>query len=264
MYLQLDSQMGTTTRVPRLLHVDGFTEWKWHFKNHAKFSYAKIWRSIQRGKRVPMYVPDGCTTRVPKPIEEYTDDDFDMVEQDDKALASLTMALGPDIAQGFKECTSAKELWEALIQMYEGNNDIKESRRDMLNQRFNMFNHVLGESLETQLQRFVCLITEMRGAEIFLSNGEINKKLLNSLPRSWDMNVALIKKTKDLYRISLIELISIIKSYDMDDKQRTMNHNSSLSVAGVGNSNNAFISQSSTGATPVKSHTPARELNVAS
>ncbi|KAD6119278.1 hypothetical protein E3N88_10549 [Mikania micrantha] len=39
---------------------------------------------------------------------------------------------------------------------------------------------------------------------------------------------------------------------------------SSLSAAGVGNSNSAFLSQSSTRAISIKSHTPARELNVAS
>ena len=42
------------------------------------------------------------------------------------------MALSPDIAQGFREYTSAKALWEALIEVYEGNEDMKESGQDML------------------------------------------------------------------------------------------------------------------------------------
>nr|KAJ0217334.1 hypothetical protein LSAT_V11C300136930 [Lactuca sativa] len=85
--------------------------------------------------------------------------------------------------------------------------NMKESRQDMLRQNFNIFDYILGETLETQLQRFTTLTTEMNIAEIFLSKSKINKKLLNSLPRSWDMNVAVIKKTKDLNRLSIANVI---------------------------------------------------------
>lgn len=42
-----------------------------------------------------------------------------------------------------------------------------------------MFNHILGESLETQLQRFVLLVTQMRASKIELTLIEVIKKLLN-------------------------------------------------------------------------------------
>ena len=84
---------------------------------------------------------------------------------------------------------------------------MKESRQDMLRQNFNIFDYIPGETLETQLQRFTTLTTEMNIGGIFLSKSEINKKLLNSLPKSWDMDVADIKKTKDLNRLSLADII---------------------------------------------------------
>ena len=140
---------------------------------------------------------------VDKSVENYTDENFELIEEQERALPTLTMALSPDIAQGFREYTSAKALWEALIEVYEGNEDMKESRQDMLRQKFNMFNYIPGETLEAQLQRFTALTTDMTISGIFLTKSEINKKLLNALPRSWDMNVAVIKKTKDLSRLSL-------------------------------------------------------------
>ena len=127
------------------------------------------------------------------------------------------MALSPEIAQGFREYTSAKDLWEALIEVYKGNEYIRQSRHDLLWQKFNMFNHILGESLEVQLQQFITLTTEMSTAGINLSHLEINKKLLKSLPRSWDMNVAVIKKTRDLSSLILADVMAIIKACDMDD-----------------------------------------------
>ena len=155
------------------------------------------------------------------------------------------MAISPDIAQGFREYTSAKALWEALIEVYEGNEDMRESRQDMLRQRFNMFNYVPRETLKAQIQRFTSLNTEMTVAGIFYTKSEINKKLLNALPKSWDMNVVVIKKTKDLSRLSLslAEVMAVIKACDIDDKQREINHVNSYSAANLGiSSNNALSS----------------------
>ena len=64
----------------------------------------KIWRSILRGPiRITTTLEDG--TIIDKQVENYTDDDFERVEEQEKALAKLTMALSPEIAQGFHETT---------------------------------------------------------------------------------------------------------------------------------------------------------------
>ena len=171
---------------------------------------------------------------IDKDIENYTDEDFELIEEQERALATLTMALSPEIAQGYREYTSAKALWEALIEVYEGNEDMKESRQDMLRQRYNLFNYIPGETLEAQLQRFTDLTNDMNISGIYLTKSEINKKLLNALPRSWDMNVAVIKKTNDLNRLTLTEIMPIIKACDIDDKQREINHVNSYSTANLG------------------------------
>ncbi|XP_076923395.1 uncharacterized protein LOC143585507 [Bidens hawaiensis] len=205
---------------------------------------AKVWRSIVRGPQVITYQRENSEEVAVKPVELYDDSDFEKVEEDDKALSTLTMALSPEIAWGFRELRSAKALWEALIEVYEGNEDMKRSRQDLLRHKFNMFNHVLGESLETQLHRFIFLVTEMRYANINLTAAETNNKHVNALPQRWYMNVAVIKKMKDLNRLTLSEVMAIVKACDMDDKQRAINHANSYNVAGYSaSSNNALTSQ---------------------
>ncbi|XP_076902002.1 uncharacterized protein LOC143556612 [Bidens hawaiensis] len=210
--------MGTTTRVLRLLSHEGFSEWKFRFEKYVKMKDAKIWRSIVRGPQVITYQRENSTEVALKPVAMYDDDDIAKMEEDEKALSTLTIALSLEIALGFRELQYAKELWETLNEVYEGNEDMKRSRQDLLRQKINMFNHVLGESLETQLQRFIALVTKMRYASINLISAETNNKLVNSLPQSWDMKVAVIKRMKDLNKLTRYDVLAIIKACDMDDK----------------------------------------------
>jgi hypothetical protein len=202
MNAELDAVIGTSSRIPRLWDSDGFDEWKQRFPQYIMRTEPKLWRSfltgpktiyVTRGEKEPSDAPEKV-----KPITEYTDADWDIKEIDNKAYATLAMALAPNIAAGFRQYDNAKSLWEALLEVYDGNEDMKESRQDSLRQKFNMFNHILGESLESQTQRFTSLVTQMTASGIVLSNSEINKKLLNSLPRRWSTHVAVIKRTKNL------------------------------------------------------------------
>lgn len=123
---KLDSVMGTTTRIPTLLFAEGFPKWKYRIEKYIKMKDFKIWRSIVKD-------PARITTTVAgqlveKKIQNYTDEDSEKVEEQEKALATLTIAIFPDITEGFREYTSAKALWEALIEIYEANDDMKESR----------------------------------------------------------------------------------------------------------------------------------------
>ncbi|KAF5758754.1 putative transcription factor interactor and regulator CCHC(Zn) family [Helianthus annuus] len=154
----------------------------------------------------------------------------------------LHSALAPEVDIGVRDCKTGKEMWDALLAIYEGNEEMKESRREMLTQKFNLFNHFPGGTLENQIQRFVALVSYMKTHDISLEKNVINKKLLNALLRNWDTNVTLIKRTRDLARMTLSELISLLKSYEMDDKQRLYNHATSYNNAGV-LTNSALMSQ---------------------
>ena len=71
---------------------------------------------------------------------------------------------------------------------------------------------------------------------------EMNKKLLYSLPRSWDTNISIIKSAYQIQRISLNELISVIRSYELVNKQRDLRHATTMNTTGVQSTNTAFAS----------------------
>ena len=68
----------------------------------------KIWRSIIKN---PVRITTTVAGQVvDKAIENYNDEDFEKLEEQERALATQTMALPSNIAQAFMEYTSAKAL----------------------------------------------------------------------------------------------------------------------------------------------------------
>ena len=71
---------------------------------------AKVWRSILRGPvRITITLDDEARTVIDKPITSYSDDDFEKVEEDERALATLPMALSPALLKE-SESTSLRNL----------------------------------------------------------------------------------------------------------------------------------------------------------
>lgn len=118
--------MGITTRVPRLLSTNGYDEWKYRFERFMKMKDSKGQRSIMRGPTMVTYkLDDAKRTMAHKPEELFTDEDFAMVEDDERAFYTLTLALSPDIAIGLRDAKLAKELLAAIIDTFKGNKDMQ-------------------------------------------------------------------------------------------------------------------------------------------
>ena len=124
---QLNAQIGTTTRPPRLALDSDFYDWKFRFMQYVKFVDGKMWRSIVQGHKIITRADEHGIDRV-KNQADYSDEDWSRVEVYDKALTSLTMALTPEVTVGYKQYTTAKSLWDALVDSYEGNEEMKEVR----------------------------------------------------------------------------------------------------------------------------------------
>lgn len=53
-----------------------------------------------------------------------------------------------------------------MVEKFERNLDIRESRKEMLNGEFNLFNHIQGETVAFLIERFEALNTRMISAGI--------------------------------------------------------------------------------------------------
>ncbi|XP_076935100.1 uncharacterized protein LOC143601614 [Bidens hawaiensis] len=110
-----------------------------------------------------------------------------MYEAESKALAAITMALPQEILHTFRKYISARELWEALENLYEGNVGIRNSKSKLLKTQFSVFKGFKNESLDDIITRYYHLMTELNNYSLKYTEPEIVEKLLDALPPKWDI-----------------------------------------------------------------------------
>ena len=152
----------------------------------------------------------------PKKLENYSKQDFQKIELDAKAFSIVAMALPNDIYAGLLHCNSAKELWDALKEQFGGTEEVIENNREILNQQYETFSHVKGESLTQQFERFNCLISELKLVGLTYPNSTLNHRFLRSLLDKWDTIAIVMRNPIGFKDLSLTQLHGKLLTYERE------------------------------------------------
>jgi len=112
--------------------------------------------------------------------------------------------------------STAKSIFESLHSTYEGNKQIKEAKSNQFVHQYELFRMKEYEDIETMYSRFQTLVC---GLHVLKKNYYVHDhvmKILRSLPariRPW---VITIHAAKDLNKLSLENLISSLKSHEVE------------------------------------------------
>jgi predicted house-cleaning NTP pyrophosphatase (Maf/HAM1 superfamily) len=111
---------------------------------------------------------------------------------------------------------SAKSIYDSLRMTHEGNAQVKETKALALVQKYKAFKMEDDEYVEAMFSRFQMLIAGLRVLDKGYSTADHAKKIIRSLPKKWRHMVTALKLTKDLNQISLEELISSLRSHEIE------------------------------------------------
>ena len=100
--------------------------------------------------------------------------------------------------------SSAKEIWDTLKVTHEGTNQVKKSKISMLVHKYELFQIEQNESIACMFTRFTDIINGLKCLGKTYPNSDLVKKVLRSLPRSWEPKVTAIQKAKDLNNYPLM------------------------------------------------------------
>ncbi|GJV57646.1 retrovirus-related pol polyprotein from transposon TNT 1-94 [Tanacetum coccineum] len=109
----------------------------------------------------------------------------------------------------------AQQIWKTLLVTHEGNNQVKDSKIDLLVQQYEQFVISKDESIDSAFARFNVIITSLKALDEGCSSKNYVRKFLRALHPKWRAKVTTIEESKNLTKISLDELIGNLKVHEM-------------------------------------------------
>ena len=148
--------------------------WKKAMQNYLKI--LEIWDIVEKG-----YTPTFSTivaTEGTNDIKIETPDSKQLKKDNDLAVNAIYNLVSESVCSLFGSATSAKEMWDALVNRYEGNTQIKRTKVTGLEAKFENFKVEDGESIEDMYNRLMHIQNEFTELGEPLSNNKIVGKLL--------------------------------------------------------------------------------------
>ncbi|KAK9037137.1 hypothetical protein V6N11_022059 [Hibiscus sabdariffa] len=181
-----------------------YAYWKNRMMFFVKAKDFHLWDIVEDGPFVP------TTSR-----SEWSANDRKKMELNCKALHIIFCALGTDVYVKFSSCESAKEVWDKLEVIHEGTNDVKETKIGLLNLEYENFKMDPNEDIKRMFDRFSTIVNQLKGFGEEIPEDKLIRKLIYSLPQSWDSKKTAIIEAKDLKKLKLDELIGSLLTHEM-------------------------------------------------
>ena len=173
----------------------------------------KIWGIIVSGPHTPIKFINNVL--ISKAESEWDENDERMAQLNAKTMNFLYCALDANEFNRILGYISVKEIWVKLEVTYEGTNQVKETRINMLVHRYELFQMKQNESISSMFSHFTNIINRLKCLGKMYSNSDLVKKVLRSLPRTWEPKVTAIQEAKDLNTYTLDEMLSSLMTYEL-------------------------------------------------
>ncbi|KZV41427.1 hypothetical protein F511_19671 [Dorcoceras hygrometricum] len=120
-----------------------------------------------------------------------------------------------------KTYATAKETWEKLTQICEGNDETKENKLIVAQQKYEPIKMREGETMAEFDERFSAVVIELTSLQKEYSNRELALKVMRALPREWYVKTMAMRESKDLNKLELHDLFANLKAYEFELETRS-------------------------------------------
>jgi hypothetical protein len=112
-------------------------------------------------------------------------------------------------------CKSAKEIWDKLQNIYEGDTKVKEAKIQTYRGQFEQLKMKEDEDIAAYFLRVDETMNAIIGLGKEIEESVIAQKILRSLPIRFNPKISTLEKRSDLDSISMDELHGIFTAYEM-------------------------------------------------
>ncbi|GJZ80479.1 zf-CCHC domain-containing protein [Tanacetum coccineum] len=112
-------------------------------------------------------------------------------------------------------CKTAKDIWNSLVIIHQGNKQVKDNKIDLFVQQYEQYSIFDDETTDCAFARFNTIITSLKALDESFSSRNHVRKFLRALPTKWRPKVKAIEESKDFSTLLLDELIGNLKVYEV-------------------------------------------------
>nr|GFA11143.1 zf-CCHC domain-containing protein/UBN2 domain-containing protein [Tanacetum cinerariifolium] len=149
------------------------------------------------------------------PFEEQSDDLKMQLAKNNEAKIVLYNALPKKEYERIFMCKMAKDIWQSLLIIHQGNSQLKDNKINLLVQQYEQFTILDEESIDSGFARLNTIITSLKTLDEGFSSKNYVRKFLKALHPKWRAKVMAIEESKDLSSLALDELIENLKVHEV-------------------------------------------------
>jgi hypothetical protein len=128
-------------------------------------------------------------------------------------------ALSPTILSKVICCNLAKEVWDKLKNIYEGDEKVKQRKLQIHRAKFENLKMEESENIAAHLLIMDEVVNTITGLGEEVNESIIVQKVLRSLPLRYDAKVSAIEESRDLTKMTMDELHGTLTTYEMRTEQ---------------------------------------------
>jgi hypothetical protein len=140
-------------------------------------------------------------------------------ENNSKAKNALLNGLSDTVLTKVAHCKSAKEIWDKLQNIYEGDSKVKESKLQTYRGQFEQLKMKEDEDIATYFLRVDEIVNAIIGLGEEIEESIIVQKVLRSLPMRFNPKISTLEERSDLNSIRMDELHGIFTAYEIRTEQ---------------------------------------------
>ncbi|KAH9698504.1 Integrase catalytic domain-containing protein [Citrus sinensis] len=206
---------GQSTTRPSFFDGNDYAYWKTRMRIYLQALDYEIWEVVCDGPFMPTF-KDEVGDDIPKPSSQWSELEKRKMSLNSKAMNALFCAIDKKEFHRVSSCESAQEIWNKLEVVYEGTNQVKESKISRYTRQYELFQMEQNENVYSMYTRFTDIVNTLGALGKTFSNSEKVKKIIRSLPKEWRPKRTAIEEAKDLNTLPLDDLIGSLISYEED------------------------------------------------
>ncbi|XP_073063983.1 uncharacterized protein [Primulina eburnea] len=213
---------GSTNTVfrPPVLDGSNYALWKVKMRVFIKSIDERAWQRVLDGWSPPKLEDADGDTRL-KPESTWTVDEVHSSNFNSKALNAVFSSVDTRMFNLITNCVCAKDAWEILQKHCEGSASVRKTRLRMVTSKFESLRMEDKGSILEYDCRLRQLSNESHGLGDLIPNERLVNKVLRYLPERFNVKVCAIEESKDTSTINLDELMSSLRTFEMNlDLQR--------------------------------------------